>query len=188
MTPNTFFNAFRLPRISRRNRAAAGAAAALAAGLAMSPLGSAQAFDGADSPGCHYDNGTLCKGGYHINMKSSNDSLNDAAALYEIPDGKDKPEDGTIIWSASQEHHTENAKRTAEFWTFTKKPGYHYQAVLDASTSNEWSGRFLLDAETDYCFSTTENGYTRGLVWISYYVLMEDAHNSDKEPGDCYLK
>ena len=194
MTPSTFFNAFRLPqlprlpRLSRRSRAATGVAAALTAGLAVSPLGSAQAFDGANSPGCHYDNGTLCKGGYHINMKEVDDSLNDAAYLYEVPDGKDTPWDGAIIWSASREHHTGAAKETAEFWTFTKKPGYHYQAVLDVSTGNEWSGHFVLDAEADYCYSTRGNGHFSGAVWVTDYVLIEDAHNSDKEYGDCNLK
>jgi hypothetical protein len=153
----------------------------------MSPLGSAQAFDGANPPGCHYDNGKTCKGGYHINMKGTADSVNDAAYLYKIPDGHDKPEDGTIIWSAPREHHTQGATTTAEFWTFPKEEGYHYQVLLDVSIGG-WSHKFELDAETDYCYRTVHTGNDGDKPTYELWWDDSNSGNPGKRHGDCNLK
>jgi hypothetical protein len=165
-------------------------ATALGAGvLALIPLAQAQAFDGANAPGCHYDGNTRCKGGYHINMKGSDDSLNDHAVLYEIPDGQSA---GAVIWEAGREHHTGLAKRTAEFWTYVPRPGYHYEAVLTVDGIGQAFSR-TLDPNTDYCFSTVKvlEGPSRtrhGHVGVNVWGLTLDASNSDSAKGDCNLK
>lgn len=157
--------------------------------ISVQPWGSAQAFDGANPPGCHYDNDTLCKGGYHINMKGGDDALTDEAKLYKIPDGKERPEDGTVIWSAERERHTRLANKTAEFWTFTKEPGYHYQATLHVdveSPSGHIDSRdFTMDPEADQCYTTMV--MTQGSNPPVNFVTISSS-NSDKEPGSCNLK
>jgi hypothetical protein len=162
--------------------------------LSVAPWGPAQAFDGADRPGCHYgNNNTLCKGGYHINMRQSDDAVHDYATLYEIPDGKNR-DAGAVIWSVVREWHTDSARQTSEFWTFTRKPGYHYQAVLavdvDSNSGHRESYHYDLDPLTDYCYSTTSISVPSNTPGVSLLVngLSEDAHNSDKEPGNCNLK
>lgn len=184
----------RNPARQHRRRTARILSVTLGVGVfTLLPLPQAQAFDGANPPGCHYDGGTLCKGGYHINMKGQSDSLNDHAVLYEIPDGQTT---GTVIWEAKREHHTRNARRTAEFWTYVPKPGYHYQAALvvdGLGVNGRRTFTQTLSPNTDYCFSTVKvlEGPRRtrfGHVGVEAWWLALDASNSDSQPGNCNLK